>query len=43
MSCYYIAANWKMNLRKEEAIELAKKMKEGLKNASKNYKIKFFT
>ena len=32
MACYYIAANWKMNLRKDEAIELAKKMKEGLKD-----------
>ena len=32
MACYYIAANWKMNLRKDEAIELAKKMKDGLKD-----------
>lgn len=32
MSYYYIAANWKMNLRKDEAIELAEKMKGGLKN-----------
>ena len=39
MSCYYIAANWKMNLRKDEAIELAKKMKEGLKNAKNKYMI----
>ena len=39
MEGYYIAANWKMNLRKEEAIELAKKMKEGLKNAKNKYMI----
>ena len=26
MDRYYIAANWKMNLRKDEALELAKKM-----------------
>ena len=32
MACYYIAANWKMNLRKDEAIELAKKMRDGLKD-----------
>ncbi|MGP1440481.1 MAG: triose-phosphate isomerase [Treponema sp.] len=32
MEGYYIAANWKMNLRKEEAVELARKIKEGIKS-----------
>lgn len=39
MDRYYIAANWKMNLRKDEALELAKKMKEGLKNTKNKYMI----
>ena len=39
MACYYIAANWKMNLRKNEALELAKKMKAGLKNDKNKYMI----
>lgn len=39
MEGYYIAANWKMNLRKEEAIDLAKKIKEGLKNEKNKYMI----
>ena len=39
MRRYYIAANWKMNLRKDEALDLAKKMKEGLKNDQNKYMI----
>lgn len=39
MENYYIAANWKMNLRKDEALDLAKKMKEGLKNTKNKYMI----
>ena len=39
MEGYYIAANWKMNLRKEEAISLAENMVRGLKNKKNKYMI----
>ncbi|MGP1438115.1 MAG: triose-phosphate isomerase [Treponema sp.] len=39
MEGYYIAANWKMNLRKDEAIKLAQNMKDGLKNTKNKYMI----
>ena len=39
MRSYYIAGNWKMNLLKDEAISLAKKLVEALKDSKNKYMI----